>query len=89
MSWIGMPGAMAIGNKSIEEVIERISTERGVDKRDVLIGTREEPPDVAWCVVYAVCTHGGAIVWMRKGRRPDGEWFNWSYTDQDDRRFFG
>ncbi len=87
MSWKGATGpGMFRGN--IQEIIDRLSIQYGVERNQILLGNTETPPNAPECVLFAsVESMGGGYtcvtVWIREGRREEGTWINESMRDPD------
>lgn len=71
---VGPPGAQAV-TQGLEHAIEWASGYFGVKKEQILIGFREEPPNVEGFELYIYYNGSSAEYWRKRQSR----WVNWCY----------
>lgn len=74
MSELGAPGAQAV-TQGLEHTVEWASGYFGVKKEKILVGFREEPPEVEDFELYLYYNGGAAEYWKKEGDK----WINWCY----------
>lgn len=77
MSWKGPRGASGITSDwNLTHAIKDAMYRFGVKKEELLIGYRETPPDVSWCMVYIYYTGASIEYFIKK----NSQWVNWNYS---------
>lgn len=74
MGDLGAPGAQAV-MQGLEQAVAWAMEYFGIQKEDILIGYRQEPPKIEGYELYVYYNGGVAEYWKRKGNR----WVNWCY----------